>query len=120
MRWLRRYFRGVKFAMSHLADVDPEPRRCSHVDIKARAPGRAGTQIFKGTAMASSARSLLDAVWSKIASKSVAASPPAVVIHDPAADGAQDLDDPFLDPKARERAGKLIARAARGSKDPAS
>jgi hypothetical protein len=76
-------------------------------------------QIFKGHTMVHSARSLLDAVWSKIASKSVAASPPAVLIHDPAAEGAQDLDDPFLDPKARERAGNLIARAAKGTKDPA-
>jgi hypothetical protein len=62
--------------------------------------------------MARSTRSLIDTVWSKIASKSVAASPPAVVIHDPAARGAQDLDDPFLDPKAQERAGRLIAQAA--------
>lgn len=70
--------------------------------------------------MARSARSLIDAVLSKVGSKASPESPPAVVIHDPAATGAQDLDDPFLDPKARERAGQLIARAAQKTNKPRS
>lgn len=61
--------------------------------------------------MVRSTRSLLDAVISKVSGKTVEPKPD-VIVHDPAAQGAQDLDDPFLDPKARERAGQLIARAA--------
>jgi hypothetical protein len=69
--------------------------------------------------MAPSARSLLQAAWSKVTNKPVEPVIPPVIVHDPQAQGAQDLDDPFLDPKARERAGNLIARAAQGAKDPA-
>lgn len=70
--------------------------------------------------MAPSARSLLQAAWSKVTNKPAEPAVPPVVIHDPAAQGAQDLDDPFLDPKAQERAGNLIARAAAkaGSRGP--
>ena len=69
--------------------------------------------------MAPSARSLLQAAWSKVTNKPVEPAIPPVVVHDPAAQGAQDLDDPFRDPKAQERAGNLIARAAQSAKDPA-
>ena len=37
---------------------------------------------------------------------------PEVIVHDPGANKAQNLDDPFLDKKAQERAATLIARAA--------
>jgi len=36
-----------------------------------------------------------------------------VIVHDPDAQKAKDLDDPFHDIKARERVAELIARAAR-------
>jgi hypothetical protein len=67
--------------------------------------------------MAHSARSLLQAAWSKVTNKPAEPATPPVMVYDPAAQGAQDLDDPFLDPKARERAGELIARVAQGGKD---
>jgi hypothetical protein len=38
-----------------------------------------------------------------------------VVIHDPAAERAQDLDDPFIDPNAQSRVADLIAKAGRKS-----
>jgi hypothetical protein len=38
---------------------------------------------------------------------------PGITIHDPDASKPHDLDDPFLDPKARERVGAVIANAAR-------
>jgi hypothetical protein len=38
---------------------------------------------------------------------------PEVFIHDPKAQGPQNLDDPFLDTKAQLRLGETIARAAR-------
>jgi hypothetical protein len=41
-----------------------------------------------------------------------------VIIHDPAAQGPQDLDDPFLDTKAQARVGQVIARAARRPESP--
>jgi len=40
---------------------------------------------------------------------------PEVIVHDPGATRAQNLDDPFLDKKAQERAATLIARAAQSS-----
>jgi len=38
---------------------------------------------------------------------------PEVFIHDPKAQGPQNLDDPFLDTEAQARVGETIARAAR-------
>ena len=38
---------------------------------------------------------------------------PEVFIHDPKAQGPQDLDDPFLNTEAQSRVGETIARAAR-------
>jgi hypothetical protein len=35
-----------------------------------------------------------------------------VVIHDPDSSKPHDLDDPFFDPKVRERVGAMIANAA--------
>lgn len=42
---------------------------------------------------------------------------PGVVVHDPAAQKAQNLDDPFLETAAQERVGNLIARAVHGPED---
>lgn len=39
------------------------------------------------------------------------------VLHDPAASRPHDLDDPFLDPKAKERAANVIAVSARKKPD---
>jgi hypothetical protein len=54
----------------------------------------------------------LRAAWASLTGGTTAPTPP-VVIHDPAAERAQDLDDPFLDPTAQSRAADLIARAKR-------
>ena len=35
-----------------------------------------------------------------------------VIIHDPEVSKPHDLDDPFFDPKVRERVGAMIANAA--------
>lgn len=35
---------------------------------------------------------------------------PAVIIHDPAAQGPRDLDDPFFDPAVQSRMGEIIAK----------
>ena len=37
---------------------------------------------------------------------------PEVVYHDPAAQGPQDLDNPFLDPKVQSRIADVIASNA--------
>jgi hypothetical protein len=69
--------------------------------------------------MVSPARSLVRAAlqaWSAVTGRRPrrpAATTPRVVVHDPQAQKARDLDDPFLDEKAQERAAKLIARSAR-------
>jgi hypothetical protein len=39
------------------------------------------------------------------------ASMPPVVVHDPAAQRAHDLDDPFFDDKVQTRIGGVIAHA---------
>jgi hypothetical protein len=38
---------------------------------------------------------------------------PGVIVHDPDAQKARNLDDPFLDAKAQDRVAELIAQAAR-------
>lgn len=38
---------------------------------------------------------------------------PGVIVHDPDSSKPHDLDDPFFDPKVRERVGAVIANAAR-------
>jgi hypothetical protein len=38
---------------------------------------------------------------------------PGVIVHDPDAQKAKNLDDPFLDAKAQDRVADLIAQAAR-------
>lgn len=52
--------------------------------------------------------------WFKVVGKnncSSGASDQAVIIHDPAARGPRDLDDPFLDQNAQARIGTAIAHA---------
>jgi hypothetical protein len=41
---------------------------------------------------------------------------PEVVVHDPAAQGPRDLDDPFIDDRAQTRAGDVIAGAGQKKK----
>ena len=40
-------------------------------------------------------------------------SKPGVIIHDPDSSKPHDLDDPFFDPKVRQRVGAVIANACR-------
>jgi hypothetical protein len=49
--------------------------------------------------------------WSLVTGRS-SAHVAKVIVHDPAAGGPKNLDDPFHDPQAQQRAGELIARAA--------
>jgi hypothetical protein len=67
--------------------------------------------------------SFLDALkrrWSRWTGGSAAEKPalPEVIVHDPAAQGPQDLDDVFRDRKVQERVAETIARAARSGHDP--
>jgi hypothetical protein len=41
-----------------------------------------------------------------------------VIVHDPAAQKAQNLDDPFLDPETQRRVGKLIGDSSSQRKLP--
>jgi hypothetical protein len=70
--------------------------------------------------MAGAVRSFMRAAWSAIAGGDRAR--PAergagVVVHDPAARKAQNLDDPFLESAAQKRVGDLIARSVRRPED---
>lgn len=42
---------------------------------------------------------------------------PLVIVHDPAAEGPQNLDDPFLDRQSQERIGKIIGARAKPKGD---
>jgi hypothetical protein len=64
------------------------------------------------TRATSRARTLLQRVgkyWSKFTGQNKKHA--AVVLHDPAAQGPHDLDDPFFDPKVQARIGDAIASA---------
>jgi hypothetical protein len=50
--------------------------------------------------------------WSSVTGQSIPGAP-AVVLHDPAAQRAHDLDDPFFDGKVQRRMAEVIADAAR-------
>ena len=71
----------------------------------------------------SPARSLLSTarqLWSAVIRGNPAGAPDrvqGVIVHDPDAQKAKDLDDPFLDAKAQERVAELIAQAARKDAD---
>jgi hypothetical protein len=54
-------------------------------------------------------------MWSLIVDRQSRERIPEVVLHDPKAQGPQNLDNPFLDTKAQARVGDLIGRAARRS-----
>jgi hypothetical protein len=54
-------------------------------------------------------------MWSLIVDRQSRERSPEVVLHDPKAQGPQNLDNPFLDTKAQARVGDLIGRAARRS-----
>ena len=49
--------------------------------------------------------------WSSVTGQSIP-SAPRVVLHDPAAQRAHDLDDPFFDGKVQTRMAEVIADAA--------
>jgi hypothetical protein len=49
-------------------------------------------------------------LWSALTGKSVPAVP-AVIVHDPAALRAHDLDDPFFDDKVQTRMADVISGA---------
>jgi hypothetical protein len=52
--------------------------------------------------------------WSwAVLSRKGSRTAPRVVVHDPAASGPHDLDDPYHDSTIQSRFGDLIARAAR-------
>ena len=67
--------------------------------------------------MTSRTHTLWDALrtrWASLTGKHPDASTlPPVVIHDPAAQRAQDLDDPFIDASAQARVADVISRARR-------
>lgn len=58
-------------------------------------------------------------VWSQARAR--AGWPPRqeLFVHDPAAAGPHDLDDPFFDSKVQERVAKVIAASARNQRDKA-
>ena len=53
---------------------------------------------------------MLRKLWSALTGKSTPA-PPAVIVHDPAAQRAHDLDDPFFDDKVQTRMADVISSA---------
>jgi hypothetical protein len=54
----------------------------------------------------------LQNLWSRLTGSSEPAPPvPPVVVHDPAAQRAHDLDDPFFDDKVQTRIGDVIGHA---------
>ena len=52
----------------------------------------------------------LQKLWSTLTGKSEPA-PSAVIVHDPAAQRAHDLDDPFFDDKVQTRIADVISGA---------
>ena len=52
----------------------------------------------------------LQKLWSALTGKSEPAAP-AVILHDPAAHRARDLDDPFFDDKVQTRIADVISGA---------
>ena len=55
----------------------------------------------------------LQKLWSALTGKSDKSepAPPAVIVHDPAAQRAHDLDDPFFDDKVQTRIADVISGA---------
>jgi hypothetical protein len=50
-------------------------------------------------------------IWHSMLQPEPAPKPvqPEVIVHDPAAEGPHDLDDPFFDPKVQSRIADVIA-----------
>jgi hypothetical protein len=60
-------------------------------------------------------RDTLRDLWARLIGPSGPKVPP-VVVHDPAAQRAHDLDDPFFDDKVQTRIGDVIAHAGQHQK----
>ncbi len=58
---------------------------------------------------------LLRNLWSRLTGPETQATPP-VIIHDPQAEKAHDLDDPFFDQNVQTRIADVIAHAGQHSK----
>ena len=54
---------------------------------------------------------LLRTLWARLIGPNDPAPQAPVVVHDPAAQRAHDLDDPFFDDKVQTRIGDAIAHA---------
>ena len=54
---------------------------------------------------------VLQNLWARLSGASAPAPQAPVVVHDPAAQRAHDLDDPFFDDKVKTRIGDVIAHA---------
>ncbi len=57
--------------------------------------------------------------WARLIAPSEPTAPaaPPVIVHDPAAHKAHDLDDPFFDSKIQTRIGDVIAHAGQHQHD---
>ena len=55
-------------------------------------------------------------IWSAVIRRNRACANSGVIVHDPEAQKAKNLDDPFLDAGPQERAAKLIVQAAQTDK----
>lgn len=61
---------------------------------------------------------LLRDLWAKLIAPSDQKAPnvPSVIVHDPEADKAHDLDDPFFDRNVQSRIADVIAHASQHQK----
>jgi hypothetical protein len=71
--------------------------------------------MLKTPAMANLTHALRS-LWARLTGPSDPAPVPPVVMHDPAAQRAHDLDDPFFDDKVQKRIGDVIAHAGQQQK----
>ena len=57
-------------------------------------------------------------LWARLSAPSAPAAPdlPPVILHDPAAQKAHDLDDPFFDGSVQSRMADVIAHAGQHQK----
>ena len=70
--------------------------------------------VVKASAMAGPVHSMSQAVrsfWSAVTGHRQSVPPPTVLLHDPAARRAHDLDDPFFDDNIQTRMADVIAGA---------
>lgn len=59
---------------------------------------------------------ILRRLWSDEAAKPVRPTAAGVIVHDPAAEGPHDLDDPFFDRRVQARMADVIAGAHHNEK----